>query len=1032
MTTSFFHTGRSRRETCRISSIAVALLFAAVAPSSALAGSAPTTTTLSITSGGSAVTTVTPGSVVTLTATVNLYPGVVRFCVATATYCTGSNLLATAQLTAVGSAIYKFTPGVGVHHYKAVFVGTQANATSTSAISTLTVTGGETVISATGTPGNYTLTGIVIGGSQPPTGKIGFLDTTNGDSSLGTASLAPGPSALSFAATSTPTVGPGAIATADFNGDGIPDFVVASDNDQSVTAFLGKGDGTFTAVRTPGLQTGVALVVGDFNVDGIPDLAFTNGSNNNVASDSVTVLLGKGDGTFTTASTPTVGSGPYSITEADFNGDGIPDLATANLEDTTVTVLLGKGDGTFTTASTISIGSSGYELDGIASGDFNGDGIQDLVTVNTGYDTLTVLLGNGDGTFQTGVTYNTGENPLSVAVGDFNGDGILDLATANEYDGSVSILLGKGDGSFEGAVAYGVGYYPVSVVTGDFNADGDSDLAVVNGGDNTVSVLLGKGDGTFASALSLPVGNSPKPLVAIDFTGDGLPDLAVVNEGDLTVSVLMNQFCAATSATAILTGVGVTGGGTHLIEASYGGDATFGPSLSRNEVSLLDPQISTTLTLGSSQSMATTEQSVTVTATLTPFSSGNVTTNGEKVVFANNGSYIGSSQIANGIASFTNALPAGTNVISASYGGDATFSAATSTSMTIVVSLAAPTLTWAPPAAITYGTALGAMQLDATATMAGTAIAGNFTYSPSAGTVLPAGTQTLSVAFAPTDTTDFSAVTATVPITVNPATPILGFTPIANVTAGAPPFIVQATSASTGAVTYTVTSGPATVTGSTVTVTGVGTVVLFASQAAAGNYTTATATTSFEVTAAAVLDFTISAGQPQSQTIQAGSSATFALQVAPTAGAFPGNVTFTATGTPAGATTSFTPATVASNAGATVVTLTVTTAATTALRTGSSSGAIGESNLPPLALSALFLPFAGIASMRKRGDTAARLLTLCLIALGGLMTFMTLIACGGASSPSTATSPRPQTYEITVTANSGSVQHSTTITLQED
>jgi hypothetical protein len=204
--------------------------------------------------------------------------------------------------------------------------------------------------------------------------------------------------------------------------------------------------------------------------------------------------------------------------------------------------------------------------------------------------------------------------------------------------------------------------------------------------------------------------------------------------------------------------------------------------------------------------------------------------------------------------------------------------------------------------------------------------------------------------------------------------------------------------------------------------------VLSASQAAAGNYTAATATTSFEVMAAVVLDFTLSAGQSQSQTIQAGGTATYSLQIAPTATAYPADVTFTTSGVPVGATYSFSPATVAVNAGATTVTFTVNTAATTAMGTRFSPGNTLERRLAPIALGILFLPFAGVRRIRKQGQKRARLFFMLLCLLGGTMS---LIGCGGGSSQSGGTLPsQTQSYTITITATSGTVLHSTSVTLQ--
>ncbi|MGA9465701.1 MAG: hypothetical protein WBV28_23130, partial [Terracidiphilus sp.] len=199
------------------------LILGALVQLSAYASSAPTTTMLSVTSAGNAVTTVAPGSLVTLTATVGVYPGLVKFCDASATYCTDNHLLGSAQLTSLGTASHKFIPGTGNHSYKAVFVGTSANASSSSQAQSLAVTGGSSTISTTissaGVPGNYTLTATVTGAFPLPTGNVSFLDTTNGDSSLGNAPLT-GTAPPSFMTASSPSVGPTpyAIAAGDFNG----------------------------------------------------------------------------------------------------------------------------------------------------------------------------------------------------------------------------------------------------------------------------------------------------------------------------------------------------------------------------------------------------------------------------------------------------------------------------------------------------------------------------------------------------------------------------------------------------------------------------------------------------------------------------------------------------------------------------------------------------------------------------------------------------------------------------------------------
>jgi hypothetical protein len=329
---------------------------------------------------------------------------------------------------------------------------------------------------------------------------------------------------------------PHAVAVGDFNGDGTPDLVVANSSSDTVSVLLGNGDGSFRAAQDYRAgPTPFAVAVGDFNGDGVPDLAVAN----NVTQGTVSILLGNGDGSFQAPVSYRVGTWPTSVAVADFNGDGIPDLAVANELAYGVTVLLGNGDGSFRPAV-----SSGAGLDpyAVAVGDFNGDGIPDLAVTNYYYlQGVSILLGNGDGTFVHASSINDAADGWhnAVAVGDFNGDGIPDLAVTSIGSESVSVFLGNGDGTFQHAVSYGVDSYGRSVAVADFNGDGLPDLAVANSAD-AVSVLLGNGDGTFQPAVNYAVGTNPMSVAVEDFNGDGFPDLAVANYASATVSVLLN------------------------------------------------------------------------------------------------------------------------------------------------------------------------------------------------------------------------------------------------------------------------------------------------------------------------------------------------------------------------------------------------------------------------------------------------------------------------------------------------------------
>jgi hypothetical protein len=225
---------------------------------------------------------------------------------------------------------------------------------------------------------------------------------------------------------------------------------------------------------------------------------------------------------------------PIAIIAGDFNNDGKMDLATVAGFVSQISVLLGNGDGTFQTHVEYPTGS---HPTAIAEADLNHDGKLDLVIADLNDNKVAVLLGNGDGTFQAHVDYATGNGPSGVAIGDFNLDGKLDLAVADNGDGTVAILLGNGDGTFQGPIPFPTAINPNSVVAGDFNADGKLDLAVGTS-NKAVSVLQGNGDGTFQNHKDYGIGANAVLVTAADFNSDGKLDLVSANTNDNTISVL--------------------------------------------------------------------------------------------------------------------------------------------------------------------------------------------------------------------------------------------------------------------------------------------------------------------------------------------------------------------------------------------------------------------------------------------------------------------------------------------------------------
>ena len=787
-----------------------------------------TTTTLAVTSGtsSSAVTTVSSGSVVTLTATVTagstpLTVGQVSFCDASAKSCTDIHLHGLGQLTSAGTAVMKFRPGPGSHQYKAVFAGATKYAGSTSATASLDVTGptrSTTTLTAGGDPGNYDLTATVYGtGSTAPSGNVSFLDTSKGNGVLATATLSAGPSGLYFPMLPNAPMtyySPFDIAIADFNGDGIEDLAISSLGisflgSPTLAILLGKADGTFTYASSTNIAPGGpnpspfgVMGMGDFNRDGILDIAVTDSSNNLI------VLLGKGDGTFTTSKqSPVLGNRPASGAVGDFNSDGILDLAVANAGSNDITVLLGNGDGTFTPAATsLQTGSSPFI---IATADFNQDGIPDLAVLynNNGQSTVAIYLGNGAGGFTlvtAGPGTGTAANELTVC--DVNGDGVPDLVVVNwvitnpgisqTTTITASVLIGNGDGTFKAGSQVSFDSPSLgaaeAVIVGDFNGDGNPDLAIATSSPpgyvqptESVTILLGDGSGGFTNpGVSVGIGDGlGEPVAVGDLNGDGISDIASTSEPCIgACQGLMNILLASDqSAAATANGVWLPlATDTAQVVVSYGGDSNYQPSVS-SPVSLFSGAGTPTVTVKASSNPVSYGTAETLTAQVS--GTGFMPTG--RVTFYDGSGPLGVNTLSGGAATYVSStFTVGSHPISVIYSGDANYTAGTSAVLALKVLKGPPTInltlssssilnTQALNVAITVSGAAGSSIPQGTEILSsGSYTSAAATLSNGAATInVPAGslgigTDTLTVTYTPSSASSGSYTSATQSATV--------------------------------------------------------------------------------------------------------------------------------------------------------------------------------------------------------------------------------------------------------------------------
>ena len=361
---------------------------------------------------------------------------------------------------------------------------------------------------------------------------------------------------------------PVAVAAADFNADGDQDLVSVDNTTQKANVLFGNGTGGFTGGPVLSLTTPpVAVVVGDFNGDGKPDVAVAGSPGNANGGTTVTIFLATGPGTFGLGQVTTVETGvgtnePVALATGDFNGDGKLDVAVTEYSNGAVAILTGTGNGAFAAPA---LYNAGTLPTAITAADFNGDGRPDLAVTNTlvtsgnQSDNVSILIGDGGGTFSAGQNISiNASGSTAVTAADFNGDGKPDLIVGNA-GGTATVLVNSG-GTFTAGAMPQLAGGSTGVAAADFNLDGFADFISVDGGTafssgaNSVSVVPGAGDAAVGASTDFDTGSMPQGLAVADFNNDGKPDVAVADEGSGTIGILLNS----TAVTPITTTVVLT------------------------------------------------------------------------------------------------------------------------------------------------------------------------------------------------------------------------------------------------------------------------------------------------------------------------------------------------------------------------------------------------------------------------------------------------------------------------------------------
>jgi len=824
----------------QISSISISLTSTAPFDGSAFNVTAGTVVNLLVQGAGSAIPT---GQTITLTGLPNAAP-------------------VTPITNGIGVASYQyglFAPGTYTIQASFLPPGSQLNVTSNTITLNVSNTPVNVTLNPSANPVTYpTAIGLVANattdGLGVPTGFISFQNNGSPFASFGLSSTN-GSSGLTYSGIvdANPELTDRAVVTGDFNGDGNPDIAVLQGNNTgSLLISLGNGDGTFQAAQTFTVDsTAVAMAVADFNKDGDDDLVIAN------SDGTVSVYLSSVNGNvYSLALSQTLSMpGAIGVATGDFNGDGFSDFAV--ISSNQILAFYNNGAANFPVQGSWGATSDTAQYTGITVADFNQDQFADIAVTDSSVPDVAVFIDDRDGGFLSPSFNAVGVSAIALASGDINGDGFPDLAVVSNSDSTVAVLINNGTsspGTFGAQNSYGIAYQPTAIAMNDFNQDGYADIAVVGtgfGAGTGTTILLGSSSGNMYGETSIPSGNFSTNGLSIatgDFNEDGNPDLVVGNNG---ASIFLDTGAQASvsnvllpAGTSPLTGIFTAGEtiftegnsptlfevvnqatptlnwtnpaaipyGTPLSATQLNATATFaGTSLPGTFT--YTPAAGTLLTAGPHTLSVSfvPDDSVDYTATTTTVqidvgqASTTVTWNSPAPITygtALSATQLDATASVPGTLTYTPAvgtvLTAGIHQLTVDFvpTDSINFASATGT-VTLTVNQAVPSVTWANPAAITYGTALSGTQLDASSP-----VAGSFTYTPAAGTILTAGAHQLAVSFVPTDNVDYAVATASVSIAVNQVAPSITWTAPAAITYGTALSATQLSASSSVAGTF--------------------------------------------------------------------------------------------------------------------------------------------------------------------------------------------------------------------------------------